>query len=163
MCLKNAIFVIKKTVMGKKILFAVVMALAVCSCGGEDKKTEKLLKECEDLYAVKKYDAALGLTDSLRRTYPDMVEVRKKAFALYRHIELDKAQAELAVTDTALQKVVKEYYTLDSVVKRHKADGVAHADELTLLTRKRMRRDTLQVRFDVLCAKIRYIKEKMKQ
>lgn len=149
--------------MGKNILVAFVMALTLCACGGEERNAEKLLKECENLYTAKNYDAALSLTDSLRRTYPDAVEVRKKAFVLYQNIELDRAQAELSVTDTALQAVVKDYYRLDSVVKMHKAGGVAQAEELTLLTRTRMRRDTLQVRFDVLCAKIRYIKEKMKE
>ena len=48
-------------------------------------------------------------------------------------------------------------------VEKHKQQLCATADELTLLTKTRVRRDSLQTRFDVLCAKIRYIHKKQKE
>ena len=44
-----------------------------------------------------------------------------------------------------------------------KAQGEATAEELTSLTLQRIRRDSLQTRFDVLCAQIRYIHKRQEQ
>lgn len=149
--------------MSKNIIVAAVVAVMLCACGNAGKDAMRLVEESETLYAGKKYDEALGLIDSLRRTYPEAVEARKKALSLYQKIELERTQADLAVTDSVLRRAIAGFHALDSVVAEHKAAGTADAGELTALTRMRMRRDSLQARFDVQCAKIRYIRQKMEE
>ena len=77
--------------------------------------------------------------------------------------ELKKSQEELAIVDSTLEAVKREYEAMKVEVEKHKQQLCATADELTLLTKTRVRRDSLQTRFDVLCAKIRYIHKKQKE
>jgi hypothetical protein len=48
-------------------------------------------------------------------------------------------------------------------VYAHKATLTATADELTLLTMTRMRRDSIRTLYETLGAKIRYIRKKQKE
>lgn len=150
-------------VMSRNILVVLAVVLLLLACEDREKDAMRLVDECDALYDGGEYDAALALVDSLRRTYPEEVGARKKALAVYQKAELAKAKADVAWTDKELLLANEEFRALDSVVRSHKAGGVATADELTRHTRMRMRRDSLQVRFDVQCAKIRYIKQKMRE
>jgi len=149
--------------MRRKILAGAAAALLMCACGNASDSAARLADECEKLYESKEYDAALVLVDSLRRTYPGEAAARRKALEIYQKAELAKAQAGVLAADSALRQAAGALREADSVVARHKADGTVTADELTRQTRLRMRRDTLQTLFDVQCAKIRYIKQKMKE
>jgi hypothetical protein len=62
-----------------------------------------------------------------------------------------------------LQAVSHDYRYQKQKVEKDKQELRATAEELTMLTKTRMRRDSLQTRFDVLCAKIRYIHKKQKE
>ena len=149
--------------MSRKISALAVIVMLFCACGVVRADAMRLAAECEDLYDNGRYDAALSLIDSLRRTYPEVTGARKKAFVIYQKAELAKAQEDVKATDKALQQASVDFHAIDSVVVRHKADGVVTAEELTRHTRMRMMRDSLQTRFDVQCAKIRFIKKKMKE
>ena len=149
--------------MSRKISALAVIVMLFCACGDVSEDAMRLADECEELYDNGRYDAALSLIDSLRRTYPEVTGARKKAFAIYQKAELAKAQEDVKATDKALQQASVDFHAIDSVVVRHKADGVVTAEELTRHTRMRMMRDSLQTRFDVQCAKIRFIKKKMKE
>ena len=134
------------------------------ACGnGAQKEAEGLLKKANELYEQKAYDKALTALDSLRKVYPGAVDTRKKALKLRQSIELKRSQEELALVDSMLQAVNHDYRYQSQKVEKDKQELRATAEELTMLTRTRMRRDSLQTRFDVLCAKIRYIHKKQKE
>jgi len=76
---------------------------------------------------------------------------------------LKRSQEELATLDSCLQAVKADYDRQKIQVEKDKQELRATADELTLLTKTRIRRDSMQTRYDALCAKIRYIHKKQKE
>lgn len=144
------------------MICAAVAALA--SCDDSDRQNaEEMLKQAGYDYEHGRYDMALATIDSLRKTYPDIVDVRRKALALYQNISLKKAQEELEETDRQLQEVNATYEMIRETVERRKAALQATADDLQTLTLMRIKRDSLQTRFDVQCAKIKYIHKRQKE
>ena len=141
-----------------------MLAAMLVACSNDtQKEAETLLNQTEELFELKQYDQALTVLDSLRKVYPNSVDTRKKALKLRQSIELKRSQEELALVDSMLQAVSHDYRYQQQKVDKDKLELRATAEELTMLTRTRMRRDSLQTRFDVLCAKIRYIHKKQKE
>ena len=103
------------------------------------------------------------LTGCPSNTTRKEIETRREALKQKQETELKKSQEELAIVDSTLEAVKREYEVMKVEVEKHKQQLCATADELTLLTKTRVRRDSLQTRFDVLCAKIRYIHKKQKE
>ena len=62
-----------------------------------------------------------------------------------------------------MQKVGLDYKYIKDKVEKDKAELRATAEELELLTRTKMKYDSLKVRFDMQCAKIKYIHKKQKE
>lgn len=91
------------------------------------------------------------------------IDQRRAALRHKQDSTLEASQRELAVVDSALEAAKDEYERMKAGVEQHKAELRATADELTALTRLRMRRDSLQVQWDVLGAKIKYIRMKQKE
>ena len=139
----------------------VVLMLAACG-DNTAKKAEQLLQEARAHFERGELEAARADIDSLRQTYPNIVETRKGALRLHQEIELKAAQDEMARTDSLLQITNKELDSLQAEVEKHKAALKATPEELTLLTRTRMRRDSIRTQFETLGMKIHYIHEKMK-
>ena len=135
------------------------------SCGGSDAQqaAENMLEQAEKYFNEGSYDRAKIAIDSLRKVYPGAVETRKKALKLFQNISLKEAQEDLAVTDSALQAVTLDYKYIKDKVNRDKAELRATAEELETLTRTKMKLDSLKVRFDMQCAKIKYIHKKQKE
>ena len=135
------------------------------SCGGSDAQqaAENMLEQAEKYFSEGSYDRAKIAIDSLRKVYPGAVETRKKALKLFQNISLKEAQEDLAVTDSALQAVTLDYKYIKDKVTRDKAELRATAEELETLTRTKMKLDSLKVRFDMQCAKIKYIHKKQKE
>ena len=121
------------------------------------------LEEAEAMYNKKQYAEALLVLDSLRYIYPTAIHARHEALKLQQDIALKQAQQELALVDSALQAVNANYTYLQGKVEREKADLCVTPQALELLTRTRIKRDSLQTQFDVLCAKIKYINKKKKE
>ena len=88
---------------------------------------------------------------------------RKAALKEKQETELRKAQEELRVTDSLLQITNHVLDSLQQKVEKDKAALKATPEELTLLTKTRIKRDSIRTQFEVLGAKIRYIREKMKE
>lgn len=148
----------------KKVLIAAFAIATLTACGDKNKEAaETLLQQATTQYESKQYDRALLTIDSLRRTYPEAIEVRKAALKLYQDVALKQAQDDLANTDSLLQRVKTEYDQMSKNVAAAKAALKATPNMLQSLTLKRMERDSLQVRFDVQCAKIKYIHKKQKE
>lgn len=142
-----------------------VGTMLTVSCGGSDAQqaAENMLEQAEKYFSEGSYDRAKIAIDSLRKVYPGAVETRKKALKLFQNISLKEAQEDLAVTDSALQAVTLDYKYIKDKVNRDKAELRATAEELETLTRTKMKLDSLKVRFDMQCAKIKYIHKKQKE
>ena len=91
------------------------------------------------------------------------IDARKAALRHHQDSALAASQQQLSVVDSTLEVVKRQYDEMSARVDSHKAALKATAEELTALTLLRMRRDSLQVQFDVLCAKIKYIHKKQKE
>ncbi len=134
------------------------------ACGKSPQEQAALLAEqASTLCEEGQFDKARTLIDSLRRTYPDNVEARKTVLRLHQQVELKAAQEELLRADSLLVLANRELEALQKQVDAHKATLTATADELTLLTRTRMRRDSIRTLYETLGAKICYIRKKQKE
>lgn len=154
----------KKHCLLKRILHCLTVVLMLAACGDNTaKKAEQLLQEARAHFEQGELDAARADIDSLRQTYPNIVEARRAALRLHQEIELKAAQNELARTDSLLQLVNMELDSLQRQVEAHKAALKATPEELTLLTRTRMKRDSIRTQFETLGAKIHYIRQKQKE
>ena len=139
-----------------------ILLLTACQ-DSTQQQAEGMLQRAGQLFAEQQYDRALIVIDSLRKVYPGAIETRKQALRLQQNIELKRSQEELALVDSALQAVKHDYEYQKQKVEKDKQELRATAEELTMLTKTRVRRDSLQTRFDALCAKIRYIHKKQKE
>ena len=148
-----------------RYILTVLMAIALLSDSRDNKQqaAEQMLEKANQLFVEQHYNRALIVIDSLRKVYPSAIETRKQALRLQQDIELKRSQEELALVDSALQAVKHDYDYQKQKVEKDKQQLRATPEELTMLTKTRVRRDSLQTRFDVLCAKIRYIHKKQKE
>ena len=88
---------------------------------------------------------------------------RKAELKQHQETELKRAQEELRLTDSLLQLANTELVTLQKQVEADKLALKATAEELTLLTQTRIRRDSIRTQFEALGMKIRYIRKKQKE
>lgn len=148
----------------RKIVMICAAMATLASCGDSDRqKAEEMLKQAGYDYEHGRYDMALATIDSLRKTYHDIVDVRREALVLYQNISLKKAQEDLEETDRQLQEFNATYEMVRETVEKKKAALQATAEELQTLTLMRIKRDSLQARFDMQCAKIKYIHKRQKE
>ena len=147
----------------RKILWILLAAVLVACGDSMEKQAEQMLQQANRQFEQQQYDRALITIDSLRKVYPSAIETRKQALRLQQNVELKRSQEELALIDSALQAVKHDYEYQKQKVEKDKRELRATPEELTMLTKTRVRRDSLQTRFDVLCAKIRYIHKKQKE
>ena len=150
--------------MMRKVLWIPALALLLAACAdSRQKEAEAMLQRADQLFNEQKYDRALIAIDSLRKVYPSAIETRKQALKLQQNIELKRSLEELASVDSTLQAVRQNYEYQRQKVEKDKQELRATPEELTMLTKTRVKRDSLQTRFNVLCAKIRYIHKKQKE
>lgn len=150
----------------KKFVFTIAICFSVFglySCKEENAEAKQLLESIRQDYESGHYDEALLAIDSLRHTFPKAVEERKEALKLHQEASLKKAQANLALVDSALQATDKEYNRVRPVVEKRHKEGVATKQELHNMNMLRKERDSLQVVFNVECAKIKYILKRQKE
>lgn len=141
----------------------IMTLLSGCGENATQKKAGELLKEAQTQFDNGRYTQALSTIDSLRKNCPEAIEARKAALRLYQEIELKRAQTNVETADKALQQTESEYENMKKTVEDLKKKGTATAEQLTSLTRMRLKRDSLKTVFDVECAKIKYINKKMKE
>ena len=151
----------------KNIITIVALAASRCNTTCEDKesrqKAEAQLEEAGQLFNDGDYDRALAKIDSLRKVFPNAIETRKKALTLYQSISLKQAQEDLAHTDSILQELTHDYNYQKAKVDKDREMLRATAEELQMLNETKVRLDSLKVRFDMQCAKIKYIHKKQKE
>ena len=151
----------------KYITIIMLLILGLSSCETQEQKDKKalllLMTQIRDDYDEGRDSSCLANIDTLRSRYPKAVKERKECLTLFQKASLRKAQKELEAVDKALLDESARYEKMKQDVEAKKAAGIATAEELTALTRKRMHRDSLQTKFDVLCAEIKYIHKRQKQ
>ncbi len=146
------------------LIIYIVLAATLAGCAEQqDRELKALVTEMRESYAEGRDSACLAAIDTLRAKFPKAIAERKEALKLYQEASLRIAQKQLAYVDSALEAEKYIFRTMEKTVAAHKEKGIATAEELTALTRKRMLRDSLQTQFDVLCAKIKYIHKRQKQ
>ena len=145
------------------VAFAASLCLTSCDGNGSRQKAEALLEEAGQLFSDGDYDRALAKIDSLRKVFPNAIETRKKALTLYQSISLKQAQEDLAHTDSILQELTHDYNYQKAKVDKDREMLRATAEELQMLNETKVRLDSLKVRFDMQCAKIKYIHKKQKE
>lgn len=122
--------------------------LTLASCGNkEEDKAQSLYSEIENLYQAGNYQATLDSIKVLREKYPKAIELRKKSLTLWQDANIKLAQQDIAVTDSALQVVIAQMNAATDIATRNKL---------------RLKRDSLQVRYDTQCAVVRAVRMKPK-
>ncbi len=151
--------------MRKELTTLLCAALLMAGCGKTDKEANALLDQARVALDEQRYGDVLATIDTLRNRYPDAIEARKEALALWQQAELLRTQKELAVTDSLLQAVGRAYD--EARLRQQQADErddveawKQHNRTANLL---KARLDSLQNRFDVACAKIKYIHKRQKE
>lgn len=133
----------------KGILLTAVAAVTLLSCGPtESDNAAALVAQIEQLYADGKYQTALDSITSLRQRYPKEVEARRRVLPIWQDASLRIAQADIARTDSALQATIAEMAAAKTIRERNFIG---------------IRRDSLQVRYDVLVGTVRVIHRRQQE
>jgi predicted phage tail protein len=92
-------------------------------------------------------------------------EILQRREALTRHQDsvMKASQKEVEQLDRELQEVNREYAKMKREAQTAHDAGTATAEQLRAVTLMRMHRDSLKTRFDVLCAKIKYIRRRQSE
>lgn len=136
--------------MKAKVFFlTAVVAVTLLSCGPtESDNAAVLVAQIEQLYADGKYQTVLDSITSLRQRYPKEVEARRRVLPIWQDASLRIAQADIARTDSALQATIAEMEAAKTIRERNFIG---------------IRRDSLQVRYDVLVGTVRVIHRRQQE
>lgn len=136
--------------MKAKVFFlTAVAAVMLLSCGPtESDNAAALVAQIEQLYADGKYQTVLDSITSLRQRYPREVEARRRVLPIWQDASLRIAQADIARTDSALQATIAEMEAAKTIRERNFIG---------------IRRDSLQVRYDVLVGTVRVIHRRQQE
>lgn len=136
--------------MKAKVFFlTAVAAVMLLSCGPtESDHAAALVAQIEQLYADGKYQTVLDSITSLRQRYPKEVEARRRVLPIWQDASLRIAQADIARTDSALQATIAEMEAAKTIRERNFIG---------------IRRDSLQVRYDVLVGTVRVIHRRQQE
>lgn len=133
----------------KRAFFFIATALVVltaCQQKNENDGATALLAEIETLYETGQYRTALDSIESLRRRFPTSVEARRKGLRLWQEASLKMAQADIALTDSALQATTAQMQAEQRIYERNML-GV--------------KKDSLQARYEALIGVVRMIRKRM--
>lgn len=151
--------------MRKELTTLLCAALLMAGCGKTDKEANDLLDQARVALDEQRYGDVLATIDTLRNRYPDAIEARKEALPLWQQAELLRTQKELAVTDSLLQAVGRAYdearQRQQQADERDDVEAWKQHNRTANLLKARL--DSLQNRFDVACAKIKYIHKRQKE
>lgn len=136
--------------MKAKVFFlTAVAAVTLLSCGPtESDNAAELVAQIEQFYADGKYQTVLDSITSLRQRYPKEVEARRRVLPIWQDASLRIAQADIARTDSALQATIAEMEAAKTIRERNFIG---------------IRRDSLQVRYDVLVGTVRVIHRRQQE
>lgn len=124
------------------LLTLAAMALMASCQKTEDEKAATLMNKIDSLYKAGNYQATLNAITRLRANHPKAVESREKALKIWQDASLKMTQAEIGRTDSALQATIAQYGAEKDLYRKNML---------------RVKRDSLQVRYDALCGTVRVI------
>lgn len=124
------------------LLTLAAMALMASCQKTEDEKAASLMNKIDLLYKAGNYQATLNAITRLRANHPKAVESREKALKIWQDASLKMTQAEIGRTDSALQATIAQYGAEKDLYRKNML---------------RVKRDSLQVRYDALCGTVRVI------
>ena len=124
------------------LLTLAAMALMASCQKTEDEKAASLMNKIDSLYKAGNYQATLNAITRLRANHPKAVESREKALKIWQDASLKMTQAEIGRTDAALQATIAQYGAEKDLYRKNML---------------RVKRDSLQVRYDALCGTVRVI------
>lgn len=124
------------------LLTLAAMALMASCQKTEDEKAASLMNKIDSLYKAGNYQATLNAITRLRANHPNAVESREKALKIWQDASLKMTQAEIGRTDSALQATIAQYGAEKDLYRKNML---------------RVKRDSLQVRYDALCGTVRVI------
>jgi len=132
-----------------KYLYVIIAIVMLASCEKtEDEKAAQLLEQIESLYEKGDYAEALDSITSLRMNHPLAVKARRRAIVLWDLASLKMAQADIALTDSALQATLSQ---------------IEHERDLYTANMLRAKRDSLKARYEAMCAVVRRIHKNQKE
>ena len=124
------------------LLTLAAMALMASCQKTEDENAASLMNKIDSLYKAGNYQATLNAITRLRANHPKAVESREKALKIWQDASLKMTQAEIGRTDSALQATIAQYGAEKDLYRKNML---------------RVKRDSLQVRYDALCGTVRVI------
>ena len=132
----------------KKVFIALAAAgLLMTACQTQShREAQAMLDSARMACDNQRYQEALNTIERLRSQYPDEIEVRKEALKLFQDASLKMAQADIAVTDSALQATTAQMQAEQRIYERNML-GV--------------KKDSLQARYEALIGVVRMIRKRM--
>lgn len=132
-----------------KYLLITSLTLLLCGCAQkEEQQARAMMDVIDSLYAKGKYAETLDSIESLRLKFPKAIEMRKKALRTWQNASLKMAQSDIASTDILLHETLEQ---LKSETNLYKANML------------RMRRDSLQARYEAMCGVVKMIHIRQKE
>lgn len=131
--------------MRKIIPFFVALALFAACQQTEDEKAAPLMNTIDSLYKVGNYQATLNAITRLRAQHPKAIESREKALKIWQDASLKMAQQDVGRTDSALQATIRQYNAEKNLYRKNML---------------RVKRDSLQTRYEALCGTVLVIHRK---
>lgn len=129
--------------MKTKFFYLIFLAATLASCQQtEDEKAAPLMNKIDSLYKAGNYTATLNAITQLRANHPKAIESREKALKIWQDASLKMTQKDIGLTDSALQATISQYNMERDLYKKNML---------------RVKRDSLQVRYDALCGTVRVI------
>ncbi len=133
----------------KKYILAIMVLASCFACQPtEDEKAAPLMKKIETLYRDGQYQATLNAITQLRARHPRAIKSRQRALVIWQDASLKMTQQDIGRTDSALQATIQQMNAERSLLRRNQL---------------RVKRDSLQVRYDALCGTVRIIHARQKQ
>lgn len=132
-----------------KYLCTVFLTIFLVSCAQtDDEKAARLLDDISRLYESGQYRQTLDSIEALRERYPKAIASRRKALGIWQEASLRMAQADVAKTDSLLQATLMQ---------------IAQESDLGRANQLRVRRDSLDARYQAMCGVVRMIRARQKQ
>lgn len=133
-----------------KYLLTIMLIVTLAGCNeSEEQKAARMLARIDSLYYEEgHYKEVLDSIVSLRSAYPSAVETRKKALKVWQNASLKLAQDDIARTDVMLQETLR------------KIEAETDLRKANLL---RVRRDSLQARYEAMCGVVKMIHMRQKE
>lgn len=132
----------------RTLLFSVaVFCLSACQPTA-DEQAAPMMQRIDSLYEHHEDAQALNAIRELRAKFPEAVKSRQRALKIWQQASLRMTQEDIGQTDSALKATTEALGRSSSLGERN---------------RLRVRRDSLQIRFDALCGTARVIQHRQQE